>query len=187
MNGNGHLGMAATFAALYQYNLAAFHSGSDFYGYAYSAICFGAAILGGKAPDWDLLLVEKDADWQKRCQIHRQVTHSFLLIVSFFIFAFLMAKNGPWWEVLAYFAVGLMSHLVADLVTGTVPIGLYADNRKTYARIGIRNDIVKKLFVLLGQILGPIFFFISIYQFFMFASKPGFNVIDTIRSLIGSF
>ena len=98
-----------------------------------------------------------------------------------------MAKINPWWEMATYFAVGLFSHLIADVVTGTVPIGFYADNRKTYARIGIRNQTIKNLFVSFGQFFGPVLFLISFYQFFMYASTPGYNVIDTIKTFIGSF
>ena len=192
MNSIGHLGMAASFAALYQYHLAEFTTNSSsalnstsILAYAYTFLCFGAAILGGKAPDWDLYFVDKEASWQDRCKVHRQITHSTILILALFAFTFFMSRTSPWWEIATYFSVGLLSHLVADIVTGTVPIGIYGDYRSSGSRIGIKNQSIKNFFIYVGQFLGPIFFFISLYQFFMFASKPGFNVLNFIKDFIG--
>ena len=82
--------MAASFAALYQYHLAEFTTSStSVLAYAYTSLCFGAAILGGKAPDWDLYFVDKDASWQDRCKVHRQITHSTVLTLILFVIAFL--------------------------------------------------------------------------------------------------
>lgn len=178
--------MAASFAALYQYHLAEFTTSStSVLAYAYTSLCFGAAILGGKAPDWDLYFVDKDASWQDRCKVHRQITHSTVLTLILFVITFLMSKTNPWWEVATYFTIGLLSHLVADILTGTVPIGLYGDYRNMSSRIGVRNQSIKNFFIYAGQFLGPVLFFLSLYQFFMFASRPDFNIFSFIKAFIG--
>lgn len=99
----------------------------------------------------------------KRYLYHRQITHSLMLWLILFIiglFGFHSDLNSLISSVsylnfninyyILFFAIGGLSHLFADMLTGSVPIFLWGHYGKGM-RIGINIDFTKKIFVKLGD------------------------------------
>lgn len=177
----GHAGVAVVSACIYQYYTpVAYEINSGLIG---SIIALFLAYLGGRAPDWDLFLVPDNADWRTRIKIHRQTTHSLILISGLSAFAYFNLENNYLFEYLAYFCVGLLSHLAADVVTGSIPVFLYGGYPRGM-RIGIKNESIKRLFVSLGQISAPILIPLGIYQFLAYNGILGSKLMP-LTSFIG--
>lgn len=153
----GHLGLSSSFAALYMsecYNLPLELN------YFSAGLMLFAAIIGGKLPDYDLLLGKETDTWRERVKYHRQFTHSILLWILLSIGAYSASFSISPLFVFAFFiCIGGISHLVGDILTGTVPIFFWANVRKKQFRLGIYNQNLKNVFIYLGEFLGiPLFF-----------------------------
>ena len=185
MNIRGHMGMAALCAAVYQYSYSPYEYNGQHPLFLFG--CMFAALAGGKAPDYDLLLVDKNANYIERSKIHRQTTHSIVLIIGLTYIAYQAALKNYQMELAVYFCVGLVSHLIADVVTGTIPILFYGDPRKPFRRIGIKIDPIKRLFVKLGDWLGYPVAGIACFQMYMFHKDGAYNVLDKLSWLTERF
>jgi membrane-bound metal-dependent hydrolase YbcI (DUF457 family) len=92
--------------------------------------------LGIKFPDIDLLLKNymPSSISNLRYLYHRQFTHSILLV----LFAFLVFNNNIYSVIFVY---GILTHLIADMITGSVPLffnGVYYKSFNPFTlRIGI--------------------------------------------------
>lgn len=83
--------------------------------------------IGIRFPDIDLLLkkLNNNHDFAKyRYLYHRQFTHS--LFLTFFVVCYF--SNSPY---VFAFCYGLLSHLIADILTGSIPIFIYGTYYKT--------------------------------------------------------
>lgn len=197
MDGKGHLGMAVASSVIYLEYFSSFkfyHHADYFYilyhsPTFYTVLGFLIAIFAGKLPDYDLYLVNNPSDWRERVRYHRQITHSLLLgLVALVYLLYLKGGEEPadtlYIDMFGYFVFGFLSHIVADILTGTVPIFLWADNRKTWLRIGIRINGLKTFFVSLGVVLSPVFVIAGIYDIYTvtYAKNQGIihQIIDKI-------
>jgi len=102
----------------------------------------GLLIVGSKFPDIDLKLkkILPESLKDKRYYYHRQFTHSILLwiLISFFIYSLNIHTE---FKIVSYmFIFGVLTHLVADMLTGTIPVFFYGTYRKgAKNRIGISS------------------------------------------------
>jgi len=96
-------------------------------------------ILGSLFPDIDLKLKKflPDKIAQKQYYYHRQFTHSLLMWLFILYFFTIKFNNSIIYWFLILFILGNINHLIADMLTGTVPWLLYGHYGKIYSRIGI--------------------------------------------------
>ncbi len=110
----------------------------------------------------------------KRYLYHRQITHS-LLLWTIILYLGLFGFNSNLQNILNlnfninyyifFFAIGGFSHLIADMLTGSIPIFLWGKYKRGF-RIGLNIDITKKLFVMLGDKLSIPISMLGIYLIF---------------------
>lgn len=124
----------------------------------YLAICMFSA---SKIIDQDLkiaFILPKDMR-HKRYLYHRQITHSLILWVGLLYYSIYgipaNLQNLIHNEIninyyLFFFAIGGISHLIADMLTGSVPIFLWGKYNRGF-RIGLNIEVTKKIFVTLGD------------------------------------
>lgn len=82
-----------------------------------------------------------------------------------------------------FFAIGGLSHLLADMLTGSVPIFLWGKYGRGF-RIGLNIEVTKKMFVYLGDklylpmILGGMFlvYFDGDFEFLILPIKSLINI-----------
>lgn len=109
--------------------------------YAFATFCFSTF------PDIDHRFKEFFPLRQQhlRYLYHRQWTHSASLwVVLLCLGLWLLPKIGtPFyiWTLYMGMITGVWSHLVADMLTGTIPIGLYGAYNKPATRIGISTFV----------------------------------------------
>ena len=91
------------------------------------------AVAGGIIPDFDLKLnvFFNDRERKKRYLYHRQLTHSLILWAGTAYYS--LQTSNPY---LFYFALGGISHLFGDMLTGSVPVFLWGKYYRPY-RIGL--------------------------------------------------
>lgn len=182
MNRIGHLGVAVLTAGVAHHYLS---SGTDTI--IENAFLIVFAILGAKTPDIDLQLkhiLPRDTHFTT---YHRQITHSPILWSLLFIFGifgemsfnslFDLIKNisniqysnidteTVFNKYILFFAVGGISHLIADFLTGTIPLFLWGSVRNKF-RIGIRYVPIKVFFVQMGEFMAIPFIILGSYIVF---------------------
>lgn len=139
----------------------------------YFAICMFSA---SKIIDQDLKLaffLPKDMR-HKRYLYHRQITHSlflWLMVLYFGLFGFnsnmtnIINLDYSINYYIMFFAIGGISHLIADMLTGSIPIFLWGKYKRGF-RIGLNIDLTKKLFVKLGDTLSIPISLLGVYLVF---------------------
>ena len=114
--------------------LTVFNNGHLYYSFWQLVLLILITIWGSVFPDIDLKIgkfIYNDPFGKKRYFYHRQYTHSLLLwTVLFFFSAYTV---NPY---LFYFALGGVSHLFGDMITGSIPIFLYGKYYGPF-RIGV--------------------------------------------------
>lgn len=98
-----------------------------------------AFYIGITLPDIDLLFKNMfgDPDGKKRYLYHRQITHSIVLWIALFYIS--ITQHDFVWSIgLLGLSLGVFTHLIGDMVTGSVPLFLHADYRK-------QKGILKKI------------------------------------------
>jgi len=130
MNRPGHLMVgAASLLALEVYKIGPFGSMGTQTPLITAGIV-GATLLGSYIPDIDLKFKHFFSKDTKYWVYHRQITHSLLIWVGLFIYLLFNQQNiinlnfGGVYFILLGFVTGALSHLVADMITGTIPIFL---------------------------------------------------------------
>ncbi len=100
---------------------------------------------------------------------HRQWTHSFLLHVFLLavIIYFIKITGSIWLYPLLFLSLGVWTHLITDMMTGTIPIFLFGHYAKTGSRIGINSIIPKSLHPFFSKKLPKIFDWASPVLFFI--------------------
>ncbi len=143
-------------------------------------IFFVLSWLCATAPDLDLLLVrglksgfesskkgKKNADHKSRMQrYHRQLTHSILLFVLLFWagVAWLDKFESSYWVALYFgFLTGVISHIVADIFSGSVPLLFWGSYYKSKLRVGLNGDWFRTEFVRIND--AYLFFFYYVFAF----------------------
>lgn len=93
---------------------------------------------GVRVPDLDMKLrvFFKKEERSLLYLYHRQFTHSLFLYLSMFLLL-LYYTNNPLAVLPLFFLYGIFSHLIADMLTGSVPWGLYGHYGKRISRFGI--------------------------------------------------
>ena len=94
-------------------------------------------LFGAIIPDIDLWFryFFDDKNKQKRYLYHRQFTHSLAFWIIAFVFL-LRNYTHDYFFVLV-FILGVFTHLLGDMLTGTIPILFYGKYYHTFSRIGI--------------------------------------------------
>lgn len=128
----------------------------------------------------------------KRYLYHRQITHSLFIWLGILYFG-LFGFNSNLQSVIdlkfninyyiMFFAIGGLSHLLADMLTGSIPILLWGKYGRGF-RIGLNIEFTKKIFVYLGDklyllmILGGMFlvYFDGDFEFLILPIKSLINI-----------
>lgn len=133
-------------------------------------------ISASKIIDQDLKLaifLPKDMR-HKRYLYHRQITHSLILwlvILGIGLFGIntnlqeIINLNFNINYYILFFAIGGLSHLIADMLTGSIPIFLWGKYKRGF-RIGLNIDLTKKWFVKVGDLFSIPFSLLGIYLVF---------------------
>ena len=103
--------------------------------------------LGTIFPDYDRyfkFLLPKNIK-NLRYLYHRQFTHSLLIPIILLYLALFKVNNIFEYAILLGFSFGLISHLIGDMITGSVPILFYAKYYVRFSRIGITIFLPKVL------------------------------------------
>lgn len=98
-----------------------------------SLIFIGFFWVGTFLPDLDnklSFLFDKDTKGDRRYLYHRQITHSILLWGFIFYYGFFIETNLEIQFLLLGLSLGVFTHLLADSITGSVPLFLYASYKK---------------------------------------------------------
>lgn len=146
MNRKGHVGASVLSLGITQHYFAPMILTAESI-----VIALACVIVGGKFPDFDMYFkyFYAKAHRNKRYLYHRQFTHSLLLISGLLLFSIL--SKAQYANYVFYFCIGLVSHAIADMLTGTIPIFVTGNHMGPF-RIGIKYDPIKKFFVAVGEI-----------------------------------
>ena len=103
--------------------------------------------IGSLIPDLDLKFKNfyKKEDKNKLYLYHRQFTHSILLFLILFISSLSYFPNiiGDLAIGLTAFSLGIFTHLLGDMLTGSVPFFFYGNYHDRFSRIGITTFLPK--------------------------------------------
>lgn len=103
-------------------------------------------------PDIDqkLKIFFKAENKDKRFLYHRQYTHSLLLWIGLLIFSLTYIFEYTYINIFLFvFILGVLTHLLGDMLTGSIPWALYAPYYARFTRIGITiflPKIIHKIF-----------------------------------------
>lgn len=106
----------------------------------YSIFFLLSFFIGSRFPDIDLLFV---TDNRTAFKVHRQLTHSilfFIILMGIFLIYFNQIYYLFYQIMIYFFLFGYFSHLLGDILTGTIPILFYGPHYKPHKyiyRIGI--------------------------------------------------
>ena len=125
-------------------------------------------IFGATIPDWDLKLkyVYHDYSGKKQYLYHRQITHSLFIWILFGYLSYNL--NNIY---LFYFVVGVYTHLIADMLTGSIPILFYGRYYDYFSRIGLDRFYPKPSFwkkvAIWSDRISPLFVVVGIAIFIL--------------------
>jgi len=92
--------------------------------------------IGERIPDLDLKLkiIFKN---KEQYHYHRQLTHSLLIDISIIVLGIYLENIY-----VSLIGLGILSHLIADMITGSIPLFLYGKYYNSFVRIGISKKVV---------------------------------------------
>ena len=97
-------------------------------------------MLGTTLPDLDMklkYLFPKNMR-SERFRYHRQITHSLLLWIGLLIYSlYKLPDITDYYYLLSMLSLGVMTHLIGDMLTGSIPWLLYGHYGIRFSRIGI--------------------------------------------------
>lgn len=95
-------------------------------------------MVGTTVPDFDLKLkhIYPSSMKNQRFRYHRQITHSVLLSISLLAFSVFYYESA-YWMLLAALALGIITHQIGDMLTGSIPWFFYGPYFLRFSRIGI--------------------------------------------------
>lgn len=95
--------------------------------------------IGSTFPDIDLKFKVFYKDPSKRYLYHRQFTHSILLsiIMLYVSFVWLYSINTTIASIFIGLTLGIITHQIGDMLTGSVPILFYGHYARRFSRFGI--------------------------------------------------
>ena len=106
--------------------------------------------IGTTFPDLDMKFKVFFKNQNERYRYHRQVTHSILLVGLLLYGSLIYLPTYTTLYMLSVgFSLGIIAHLLGDVITGSVPWLLYAPYYRRFQRIGIT--------VFLPKIVHPLF------------------------------
>jgi len=88
-----------------------------------SQLSWGLLLAGSILPDIDYLF-----DWILKTNIHRTITHSLLFALILFIFGYLILKNYKKEDSAIFLSLGVISHLILDMIYPPGPMILWPAN-----------------------------------------------------------
>lgn len=101
---------------------------------------------------------------------HRQWTHGFGLNLFFLILLgyLLIFHYNPYYYLLLFLSLGIWTHLIVDMLSGSIPIGIYGNYNGKMKRIGINRVVPKSLHYIFSKKVpkfvdwsSPLLFFIG--------------------------
>jgi len=97
-------------------------------------------------PDYDryLKIFYSKENQSKRYLYHRQISHSLLLCFIIIIYS-LYYINNSYYLLSLFFGLGILTHLIADMITGSIPILLYGPYYIRFSRLGITIFLPKSI------------------------------------------
>jgi len=103
-------------------------------------------LIGTITPDIDLKFKFLVKNSNERYKYHRQFTHS-LLLTLFLIFSSLywLPNYTELYPIATGFFLGILTHIIGDMLTGSVPWFIYGHYGIPGMRIGITSFLPKKL------------------------------------------
>jgi len=170
MNYPGHLGMGVLGFGIVSNILETSTTHNNIEITTMLALCM---ISASKIIDQDLKLkfiLPKDIR-NKRYLYHRQITHSLILWVGLLFYSLFGIPTSPNNIILdinyyiMFFAIGGLTHLIADMLTGSIPILLWGKYSRGL-RIGLNFNLTKDFFVKAGDKTYIIMMIIGIYLIF---------------------
>jgi len=107
---------------------------------------FIMVFIGSTVPDLDMKLKVFFKNKNERFRYHRQFTHS-LLLNLFLMFASLyyLPEYTEYYFLVFAFFFGIFTHLIGDMLTGSIPWLIYGHYGIRFSRIGITVFLPKKL------------------------------------------
>lgn len=132
--------------------------------------------IGTTFPDIDMkfkIFVKNKSD---RFLYHRQITHSLLLNISLiYCSLYYLADRTEFYFIFTAFLLGIFTHLIADMLTGSIPIFLYGHYGKQFSRIGVTRIIPKNMHKIftekLPKVLNKYIIIIIIFNLIIFSIR----------------
>jgi len=156
------------------------------------AVSVLAYFIGSVAMDWiDFnILKHLASNKEDHTTFHRQITHGFfpnlaLLALSIYSIEYF---NNAWAYVGVFFMIGVWTHLIMDMLTGSIPWFFYSDYRSNWGRVGINRIMPKILRPIFNEFLPTIadkkitvlgMYAVGIYSFVLFGG------LETLTRLLG--
>lgn len=102
---------------------------------------------GSTLPDLDRYFkyLYKKSDWNKRYLYHRQTTHGLLFSMILFFVSVNYISDPFIMAALLGITLGIITHQIGDMLTGSIPILFYAPYYIRFSRIGITVFLPKSL------------------------------------------
>jgi len=170
------------------YNLLIDSLFSSYISIVYMAIFLLFYYIGSTLPDLDLKLkyLYPVRDRHKRYLYHRQITHSILVSLSLLVYGIYLFNGGGTLGLLSYIIVGLalgiITHQIGDMITGSIPILLYAPYYIRFARIGITVFLPRSIHPIFTEQF-PIFLNNKAYKIFPIIFIISLSILTLIRFL----
>jgi uncharacterized integral membrane protein len=113
----------------------------------FSLLSFIIYLYASTFPDYDryLKIFYSNENKNKRYLYHRQITHSLLLFIIIFSYSLYNIQNTEYYIFLYTFSLGILTHIIGDILTGSVPILFYSPYYIRFGRIGITTFLPHSL------------------------------------------
>jgi len=109
-----------------------------------SALFLFAFYIGTFISDEDMKLKRLVHDPSRRYLYHRQFTHSILFTLFFFLYSlYYIPIYTSSYPIFVGFFLGVLTHLLGDMLTGNIPWFLYGHYGKPFMRFGITSFLPK--------------------------------------------
>ena len=108
--------------------------------------------LGSTFPDIDMKLKFLYGS-KNRYKYHRQFTHSLVLWIVLILFLSSKLSIYNWLIIPLMFSFGVLTHLIGDMITGSIPWFLYGPYYMRFSRIGITTLLPKNVHKIFTEVL----------------------------------
>lgn len=159
----------------------------NYFNFLYIIPAIIAYFIGVRIPDLDMKLrfLYAKEDRSKLYLYHRQFTHSLLLYLGLLLYIF-YEYNQAYMIIPVFLLYGVLNHLVADMLTGSVPWAFYGHYGQRLSRIGITVFLPNFMHELFTRVLvaflekNKVVFVILFLINFLFVLEVNFSIYDII-------